>query len=66
MAVSTFNSYLSKYPNGDLVSVLFFRANAYEELNLKEEAKADYKKVLELTLDPEEKQDLQMRIDSLN
>ncbi|WP_082281269.1 thioredoxin family protein [Leptospira kirschneri] len=66
LAVSTFNSYLSKYPNGDLVSVLFFRANAYEELNLKEEAKADYKKVLELTLDPEEKQDLQMRIDSLN
>lgn len=66
LAISTFNSYLSKYPNGDLVSVLFFRANAYEELNLKEEAKADYKKVLELTLDPDEKQDLQMRIDSLN
>ncbi|TQE83489.1 thioredoxin family protein [Leptospira noguchii] len=66
LAITTFNSYLSKYPNGDLVSVLFFRANAFEELNLKEEAKADYKKVLELTLDPDEKQDLQTRIDSLN
>ncbi|AVQ12819.1 PF03190 family protein [Leptospira santarosai] len=65
-AIATFNSYLSRYPNGDLSSVLFFRANAYEELNQKEEAKADYKKVLELTTDPEEKRDLQLRIDSLN
>ncbi|EMO14766.1 PF03190 family protein [Leptospira santarosai str. CBC523] len=65
-AIATFNSYISRYPNGDLSSVLFFRANAYEELNQKEEAKADYKKVLELTTDPEEKRDLQLRIDSLN
>ncbi|APY24941.1 thioredoxin fold domain-containing protein [Leptospira borgpetersenii] len=65
-AIATFNSYISRYPNGDLSSILFFRANAYEELNRKEEAKADYKKVLELTVDPEEKRDLQFRIDSLN
>ncbi|TGL71435.1 tetratricopeptide repeat protein [Leptospira kmetyi] len=65
-AVSTFNAYVSKYPSGDLSSVLFFRANAYEELNQKEEAKADYKKVLEMTTDPDEKKDLQIRIESLN
>ncbi|WP_061249929.1 thioredoxin family protein [Leptospira alstonii] len=65
-AIVTFNSYISKFPNGDISSVLFFRANAFEELNQKEEAKADYKKVLELTTDFDEKKDLQMRIDSLN
>ncbi len=65
-AIDTFDSYIARYPNGDLSSVLFFRANAYEELNRKEEAKADYKKVLELTTDPEEKRDLRFRIDSLN
>ncbi|WP_036096085.1 tetratricopeptide repeat protein [Leptospira weilii] len=65
-AIATFNSYISKFPNGDISSVLFFRANAYEELNQKDDARADYKKVLELTTDPDEKKDLQMRIDSLN
>ncbi|TGK24036.1 DUF255 domain-containing protein [Leptospira yasudae] len=65
-ALTTFNSYIAKYPSGDLSSILFFRANAYEELGQKEEAKADYKKVMDLTTDLEEKKDLQIRIDALN
>ncbi|XDD51076.1 tetratricopeptide repeat protein [Leptospira sp. WS92.C1] len=65
-SIETFNLYLEKYPNGDTASVLFYRANAYEESNQKEEAKSDYKKALELTSDPDEKKDLQLRIDLLN
>ncbi|RHX83753.1 tetratricopeptide repeat protein [Leptospira stimsonii] len=65
-SVETFTSYLAKYPNGDSASVYFYRANAFEELNRKEEAKNDYKKALDLTSDAEEKKDLQLRIDSLN
>lgn len=65
-AVETFGTYLEKYPNGDVASVLFYRGNAYEELGRKEEAKTDFRRTLELTSDPEEKKDLQLRIDALN
>ncbi|PJZ65349.1 DUF3808 domain-containing protein [Leptospira wolffii] len=58
-AIKSFSLYLDKFPSGSARSALYYRGISYKSSGKKEEAKADLTKALELSVNPEEKKEIQ-------